>query len=353
MTREPTWLLYGAYGYTGELIAREARRQGLRPVLAGRSPERLASIARALELAHRAFPLDDVAQVAAQLAGVRLVLNCAGPFSATAATMMDACLAARAHYLDITGEIDVFERAQALNAAAAQAGIVICPGVGFDVIPTDCLAAALKAALPDATHLALGFDSRSGLSPGTARTSLQRLAIGAAVREQGRIVTVPLASRTRRIDFGDGEKLAMCIPWGDVATAWHTTGIPNIEVYVPASPRLVARLRLVNALRPLLRLAPVQRLAGSYIGRNVHGPNSAQRARTPTHVWGEVRNAAGSIRVGRLVVANGYDVTVAGALALVRSVLEQSRPGGTWTPARLMGPDFISSLPGSSNLHLD
>jgi short subunit dehydrogenase-like uncharacterized protein len=347
------WLLYGAYGYTGELIARECRRQGLRPVLAGRSPERLAPLAQALELPHRAFALDDAGALAQHLADVRLVLNCAGPFSATAAALMDACIAAHVHYLDITGEIPVFERAQSLDALAVDAGVVLCPGVGFDVIPTDCLAAALKARLPDATHLVLGFDSRSSLSPGTAKTSFERLALGGAVRREGRIVSVPLAARTRRIDFGDGEKLAMCIPWGDVATAWYTTGIPNIEVYVPASPRLVSRLRVLNALRPLLRLAPVQRLAKSYIARAQPGPTGAERARTPTHVWGEVRNAAGTIRTGRLTVANGYDVTVAGSLAIVRSVLAQDRARGACTPAQLMGADFICSLPGSSSLRLD
>src|SRR3546814_3482070 len=122
-----------------------------------------------------------------------LVLHCAGPFSATSAPMIEACLQAKAHYLDITGEISVFEHAQTQDARAKAAGIVVCPGVGFDVIPTDCVAAALKAALPDATHLALGFDSRSGFSPGTAKTSVEGLAQGGKVRENGHIRAVPLA----------------------------------------------------------------------------------------------------------------------------------------------------------------
>jgi hypothetical protein len=66
--------------------------------------------------------------------------------------MIDACLTSRAHYLDITGEIDVFLAAQRRHADAQAAGIVICPGVGFDVIPTDCIAAVLKEALPDASE---------------------------------------------------------------------------------------------------------------------------------------------------------------------------------------------------------
>jgi short subunit dehydrogenase-like uncharacterized protein len=183
------WTIYGANGYTGRLVAREAKRQGKTPILAGRSP---------------------------------------GPVAA---------LAARTHYSDITGEIDVFVNAHRQHASARQAGIVLRPGVGFDVIPTDCVAACLKEALPDATHLALGFQGLKDMSPGTARTSIEGLRSRGRVRENGRIVTVPLGSRTRQIDFGSGVRFAMAIPWGDVATAYYTTGIPDIETYIASSPR--------------------------------------------------------------------------------------------------------------------
>jgi short subunit dehydrogenase-like uncharacterized protein len=200
------------------LIAREAAGRGLKPTLAGRTAAKVEQLATTLGLQARVFDLGNAVATARSVEGMGLVLHCAGPFSATAAPMMAACLATHAHYLDITGEISVFEHARTLDAAARAAGIVICPGVGFDVIPTDCIAAALKAALPDATHLALGFDSRSGFSPGTAKTSVEGLAQGGKVRQDGRIMSVPLAYKTRRIDFGDGEKLAMTIPWGDVST---------------------------------------------------------------------------------------------------------------------------------------
>ena len=209
-------MIYGANGYTGELIAREAASRGLKPVLVGRTAAKVEQLAASLGLPARVFDLANAVASSRGVEGMGLVLHCAGPFSATAAPMMAACLAMRAHYLDITGEISVFEHARTLEAAARAAGIVVCPGVGFDVIPTDCVAAALKAALPDATHLALGFDSRSGFSPGTAKTSVEGLAQGGKVRKDGRIVSVPLAYKTRRIDFGDGEKLAVTIPWGDV-----------------------------------------------------------------------------------------------------------------------------------------
>ena len=345
MKRE--WMIYGANGYTGELIAREAARRGLAPVLAGRSEDRIAPLAHELGLLHRSFRLGDPAAVCEGIAGMALVLNCAGPFSATARPMIEACLESGAHYLDVTGEIPVFELAHELDERARRAGILLCPGVGFDVVPTDCLAAALKEALPDATRLALGFDSRGGMSPGTARTSVEGLAQGGRIRREGRIISVPLAWRTRRIDFGDGEKLAMTIPWGDVSTAWHSTGIQDIEVYLPASPKLVARFKRLNWIRPLLGLGPVQSWLKKRVGQTVRGPREEQRAKTPTFVWGEVGNAAGQCVTGRIRVANGYDFTVHASLGMVERVLEMTRVGGHRTPAQLVGRDFVERLPGS------
>lgn len=347
------WMIYGANGYTGELIAREAAARGHKPVLAGRTAERIEPLARALGLEARVFDLADASATARGTSNMGLVLHCAGPFSVTAAPMMAACLEARAHYLDITGEIDVFEHARTLDEAARSAGIVICPGVGFDVIPTDCLAAKLKAALPDATHLALGFDSRSGLSPGTAKTMAQGLAHGGKVREDGRLVSVPLAYKTRRIDFGNGVKFAMTIPWGDVSTAFATTGIPNIEVYVPATPAVVARLRRVNFIRGLFGLWPVQRLLAARIARTVKGPSAASREAKPTFVWGEAVNARGERRTARIKTANGYSVTVTGALAVVEHLLATRVEGGSYTPARLAGADLVTRLPGSGALHTE
>lgn len=346
------WIIYGANGYTGELIARAAARRGLKPVLAGRNRENVEALARELGLEARAFGLDDVAEVTRQLSGHALVLNCAGPFSATAAPMMEACLRARAHYLDITGEIAVFELAQSLSARAREAGVVLCPGVGFDVIPTDCVAAALKAAMPDATHLALGFDSRSGFSPGTAKTSVEGLAQGGKVRRDGKIVTVPLAYKVRRIDFGDGEKNAMTIPWGDVSTAFHTTGIPNIEVYIPGSPGMIANAKRANWFLPLLRLSFVQRMMKARIARTVKGPDEATRAKAHTYVWGEVTNARGEMKTARIRTANGYSLTVTGSLAVIEYLIANKPAGGAYTPSKLMGADLVSRLPESGELML-
>lgn len=347
-----SWLLYGANGYSGELAARQAVAQGLKPVLGGRSRAPLEALARELGLEARVVALDSPPALAEALTGISLVLNCAGPFSATARPMLAGCIAARAHYLDITGEVEVFELAAGLDAAARSAGIVLCPGVGFDVVPTDCVALALKEALPAATHLALGFDNASPVSRGTARTMVEGLGKGGAVRRDGAIRRVPLGYRDRRIDFGAGEKLAMTIPWGDVSTAFRTTGIPNIEVYIPISPRRLARLRQLNYLRWALRLRLVQGWMKAKVDAGIPGPDAGLRERTPTHVWGEARAADGSIRTARIVTANGYTVTVHASLAVVTKLLAGGVTAGARTPARILGSRFVETLPGSGPLSI-
>lgn len=351
-TQALRWMIYGANGYTGELIAREAVRRGLTPVLAGRSREKVTALANELHLEARAFGLDTPEQIALELKGIDLVMHCAGPFSITAAPMMAACIAADAHYLDITGEISVFEHAQTLNLQARQKGIVICPGVGFDVIPTDCVAAALKAALPDATHLSLGFDADSSLSPGTAKTSVEGLAQGGKMRRNGRIVTVPLAYEVRRIDFGNGIRHAMTIPWGDVATAYHTTGIPNIEVFIPGSLPMIYGAKAANLARPLLALAPVQRALKAGMDKLITGPDDEKRAGKATYVWGEARNAKGEIKTARVRTENVYSLTITGSLAVIEHLMKNRPDGGAYTPAKLVGAHLVTTLPGSGAMQI-
>ena len=348
-----SWMIYGAYGYSGELIAREAKSRGLRPTLAGRDAAKTKALAEALELPFEVFDLGNPGAIREKLEGHRLVLHCAGPFSATADPMMRACLQSGCSYLDITGEIDIFCLGHSYHESAIERDILICPGVGFDVIPTDCLALSLKDAMPDATHLALGFDSRSGFSKGTAKTSVEGLGKGGRIREQGVLTKVPLAYKTRRIDFGAGEKLAMTIPWGDVATAFFTTGIGNVEVYIPASPRLVKRLRRMRLVQPVLNWKWVQNLLKSQVDKKIKGPGQKARETMPTHVWGEVRNANGDTKTGRMQTANGYEVTKLGSVAIVEYLLSNQISAGYTTPARLMGGAFVSTLHGSHPLLIE
>lgn len=352
-TDSKRWLLYGANGYSGELIAREAVRLGLRPILAGRSGAKVKALAAELDCPSAVFRLTDHTATLSSLEGVAAVLNCAGPFSATAATLMQACMASHAHYFDITGEIDVFERAHSLDGQAQRAGSVLCPGVGFDVVPTDCVAATLKAALPDATHLALGFDGAGGMSRGTAKTMVESLPAGTRVRRNGRIESLPLGESTRRIDFGNGERLGVAISWGDVSTAYYTTGIANIEVYRAIGERQLERLRGMNRWRGLARWKAVQYCMKRGIGRKVSGPSASERADHPMYVWGEAINAQGARKTARVRTANGYQATVYAALGLVHDTLDGAPTAGFKTPSMLMGANYVSQLPGSTAIRVE
>ena len=187
------FVIYGANGYTGALTAREAVARGLRPILAGRNSPQVAAVAQRLGLPHRIAALDDGAALDALLQEVTVVLHCAGPFVHTAAPMVDACLRNGMHYLDITGEIGVYEALAARDVEAKAAGVMLLPGVGFDIVPSDCLAAHLKRRLPSATHLTLALRALGGVSQGTAVTGLEAMARGEGgmVRRDGKLTPTP------------------------------------------------------------------------------------------------------------------------------------------------------------------
>jgi short subunit dehydrogenase-like uncharacterized protein len=288
------------------------------------------------------------------LADVAVVANCAGPFAATSGPMIDACIKSRTHYLDITGEIEVFVAAQGRHADAQSARAVICPGVGFDVIPTDCIAAVLKEALPDATHLVLAFDAGGPMSPGTARTMAESLRLGqrgGRVRRNGMIEEVPLAHSWRRVDFEGGSGTAIAIAWGDIATAWFSTGIPNIETYAKVPFAIAAAGPALNWLRPLLASSLGQQLLHQLAKRSP-GPNEQELRTGRCRLWGEVRNAAGERRTARLETANGYWLTVNGTLMAVQFLLKNALPGGYYTPSMVMGSRCVEQLPGSTLIRI-
>lgn len=338
----PQWMIYGANGYTGELIAREAVRRGMQPILAGRDASRVAPLAESLGRPWRAFPL-----TAADLSDVSLVLHCAGPFSRTSRPMVDACLAAGAHYLDITGEIEVFETVFDRDEQARRNGVALIPGVGFDVVPTDCLAAMLARRLPGAVELLLAFSTSrdSSMSRGTLRTAIGGAGKGGAIRERGRIVAVPLAHDVREIPFPSGVRKAMTIPWGDVSTAFRSTGIPNIRVYTAASDRAIARARRMARLAPLAALPGITPLLQWLVRKG--GPTSEQRAAGRVELWGLASRGAQQVSMA-MTAPEGYELTVRTALAAVARILEAAIDPGAWTPSQAFGAEFITTIPGVS-----
>ena len=342
-----SFLLYGANGYTGRLIAHEARTRGLRPVIAGRNAAEIAALAAELGFEHRVVGLDDQAALDAAIGEHKAVLHAAGPFSRTATPMIEACLRRGAHYFDITGEIGVFESLAARDAEAKARGITVLPGVGFDVVPTDCLALHLKQRLPSATSLILAFMARGGISRGTALTTVERLGQPGMVRKGGKLTPVPIGYRTRHVDFGRGPVLTMTIPWGDVATAWYSTGIPDVEVYLAVHPTALRSLRISRMLAPILRLPPVKALAGWSIRQRPPGPSDDARARGGTIVMGLVEDGSGSKAVARWSGPDGYTFTAHAALNAVSRVLDGGIATGFQTPSRAFGADFALQVTGT------
>jgi short subunit dehydrogenase-like uncharacterized protein len=340
----PGFLIYGANGYTGSLIARAAVARGHGPIVAGRHTEPLTTLARELGLEHRIFTLDSPDAVVESIRGMRLVLHCAGPFAHTSKPMADACLRTGAHYLDITGEVGVFESLAARDQEARAAQVMLLPGVGFDVMPSDCLAAHLRRRLPSANRLALGFQTFGQASRGTAITMAENIAGGGLVRQDGVLRAVPAAWKTRVIDFGAGPTKAITIPWGDVSTAFHSTGIPNIEVYTAAPLGLRLAARASRRLGWLLSSRFVQRFLKRRIQARPAGPSDEERAQGKSFLWGEAEDAAGHKVVSRLRGPEGYTMTVRAALAVVERVLAGESAPGFQTPSKLYGPDFILGL---------
>ncbi|MEW6777333.1 MAG: saccharopine dehydrogenase NADP-binding domain-containing protein [Bdellovibrionota bacterium] len=345
---DPAWMIYGANGYTGKLAAEKAASLGKKPVLAGRREEAIRPLAERLGLPWRAFSLDSPQEALEGLKGVSLVLHCAGPFSATSKPMVDACLKAGAHYLDITGEIDVFETIHARTEEAKKAKCVLMPGVGFDVVPSDCLAASVAKALPGATELEIAIAGFGSASPGTTKTAVEGIADGGKVRKNGKIVSVPPGNKTREALFPDGEKrFCVSMPWGDVSTAYYSTGVPNITVYF-AMPRSVSiGMKLSRPFLPLFGLKPVQNFLKDQVEKRVKGPSETERKRGKVYLWARAADGKGKSVEGTLEVPEGYTFTVDAALACAERVLAGEVPGGAWTPSKAFGADFVTRLPGT------
>lgn len=341
-----TALLYGANGYTARLIARIAPEYGIRPLLAGRSQAAVAGVAHELGLESRAFPLDDVATLDLALDGVSVVLNCAGPFVHTAGPLAGACIRNGVHYLDITGEIEVFEQLHARAADARAAGVMLLPGSGFDVVPSDCLAVHLKQRLPTATRLSLAVAGDGRISRGTAATMIEHAGRGGMIRRGGRLTRVRLGAHTREVDFGSGPKRVITIPWGDVATAYYSTGIPDIEVYSVPPRGLRHVVPLARYFTWLLRAPALKHVLLKKVRSGPAGPSDAELRTARSYVWGEVGDDAGNFAKARCTGPNGYLLTAHAALVITRRVLAGDFVPGFQTPALVYGPDLVLSVPG-------
>lgn len=349
-----SWMIYGAYGYTAQKIVAHAVATGHRPLLAGRNSTPLKAMAAQYDLDYIVLSIEDSLAIAQAVAGVKVLLNAAGSFNQTALPLLEACISGKTHYVDITGDMPVMESLLAEHNRASAAGITVCPACGFDVIPTDCLAASLKNAMPDATHFTLSMDSNMAISPGSAKSALELLALGCVVRRNGVLTQVSRSQTLRHITFPNHPAPipVAAVPWGDLVSAWASTGIPNIEVLLPLRAG-----RLEFWLEPLIRLASksnlIRRWLTNYIDKKMPLPSDDELDNTSIQVWGEVRNQAGKTIRGTMTGPNGYKLTIAGALFFVEALLDDNakHPAGYLTPSGLLGENVATEKLGCSAIN--
>jgi short subunit dehydrogenase-like uncharacterized protein len=338
-----SFLIYGSYGFLGRAITRLAKQQGLQPILAGRNKEKVKQQAGELGSDYRVFALDDAREIHSGLENVELLLNCAGPYMHTYKPLVEACLHQGCHYLDLTGELNVFQGIAAFDEQAQEKDVMLLPGAGFDVVPTDCLAVHLQKRLPEATHLTLAFhfDGPANLPPGSLNTMVEMFPEdwSQVHREDGELRVAPGKRKSRLVDFGRGPTKAVMLTWGDVFTAYYSTGIPNIENYMVLGEDLVRQLRLTSILRPLFRFEFVRRLARSTMPE---GSTAEERAVSYGRVWGEVMDNQGNKAVSRIT---GPEATVEWTslttLGIVRKIFNGEYKPGYQTPAMAYGADFV------------
>lgn len=344
----PDFLLYGSTGYTGSLIAEQALKAGLEPVLAGRNERKLKAQAQRLDCTYRAFHLDDRPALENALADTPAVLHCAGPFIHTFQPVVEGCLRLGKHYVDLTGELRVFETLAAMHLEAQQAGVTLLPGAGFDVTPSDCLAFFLKGQMPEATHLALAtIPPGAGATHGTLLSAIEALPTGGAIRKDGRLERYPIAGRSRRINFGRGVVCAILLPLADLTSAYASTGILNIETYVVLHRAASWLLPRVGRLSGVLSARPSRWLLRHMVQVLPSGPSPEARQRARSWVWGEVRSDSGPPCSAVLDCPEAYQLTALAAIAAMQRVCRGEVLPGFQTPAKAFGSDFILELGGS------
>ncbi|MBS1976014.1 MAG: saccharopine dehydrogenase NADP-binding domain-containing protein [Bacteroidetes bacterium] len=338
--------VYGSYGYTGQLIVRLCKSKGLQVILAGRDELKLKQQSTETGYPYRVLGISDKEGLQKWLEPAEVLIHCGGPFRYTAGVMAEICLRTKTHYTDITGEYEVFELLAGKDSEAKQSGIMIMPGTGFDVVPSDCLALHLKNRLPGATHLQLAFTStKGGLSRGTRKSMTEGLGYGGLIRTNGKLTMLPLGDKVMEVNFGPFKVPTMCIPWGDISTAWRSTGIPNIEVYTGVTESMIRNAKRSRYINWLLRLRPVKNFLLNQIDKKAPGPSEETRNTSKSYLWGKVTDAKGTTAESRLETLNGYNLTAITAVIIAEKILSGDFKMGYQTPAMAYGENLILEVP--------
>jgi short subunit dehydrogenase-like uncharacterized protein len=342
-------LIYGANGYSARLMLEIAKSKDLDLIVAGRNESKIKQLAEKYKWEYRVFEVTNLKTIKSNLKDVSVLLNCAGPFTRTFKKFTQACLDLSINYLDITGEIPIFESAAKLHQEAIQSKIMIMPGVGFDVVPTDCLALYLKEKMPLATHLNLAFlGLGGGISHGTATTILENFNGKSAIRKNGKIQEIGQFEIIKNIDYSDKFKNieSMAIPWGDISTAYYSTGINNIQTFVPNPVKKNYIRKILNKIMPVLTNKNILALGKKWVNFSIDGPDKNKRTKAKTYIWGQVLDSEQRSIEARLVVPEGYTLTALAALEIAMRVSKGKKKNGFQTPSMVFGSDFIMQFKG-------
>jgi short subunit dehydrogenase-like uncharacterized protein len=345
MTSDPL-LIYGATGYTGRLVAESAVERGLRPILGGRSQAPLEALASKYELECRVAPLTDQHALRRILRDIKVALLAAGPFSTTATPMVRACLEAGVHYLDLSGECAVIESLHSWSDEARRRGCMVMPGCGFDVVASDCLASHVSRKLTDAFYLAIGLSGLVTPSRGSLRTLAEHAGMAVRARRNGEYASLPPGALRRRFDYGRGDGWSSAVTWGDVATAFYSTGIPNIEVYFEETATFRAMLLGGRTFGPLLQTPVAQAWLKAYAQWSHEGPTLAERTVHTCVIVAEAQSRSGRRWISRLRTPEAYSFSAQTAPAIAQQVLRGDVESGFQTPGRVYGPDFVLHFAG-------
>lgn len=334
------WMIYGANGYTGELLANEAIKRGHKPILAGRSTGKLIPLAKSLNLDFLIFDLEDKNRVYRNIRDFDLVFNSAGPYKYTNDPMVKSCLKAGVNYLDITGELPIMEKNFTYDQQARDQDMTVISGVGFDVVPTDCMAKYVSEKIINPTHLEIGIAALGGASAGTVKTMLEYSSIGTLIRKDGQLVK-PLEKETRKIRFLDKERKVSPVSWGDLSTAYRSTGIPNIITYFPFL-KMTGSLKSQSNDKKSKEFDLKERI--KWVEQNIHGPDEKTRLRSRSQIWVHAFNERGDDSQAWLETMEGYRFTAIAGIRSVEKVFELE-PKGVLTPSLAFGTDFILEFP--------
>ncbi|MEN5392447.1 saccharopine dehydrogenase NADP-binding domain-containing protein [Stenotrophomonas sp.] len=317
-----TLMIYGASGYTGRMAAAHAKEAGLKLVLAGRDEAPLQALATRLGVAYRVFALDSAADVDYGLQDIAVLLNCAGPFAHTAGALIEACLRAGVHYLDIAAELDSYQLAERHDLNAAKARVMLMPGSGGSVAMLGSLAARAVERVPSPVAIRIALHVAGSMSRGSAISASQHVTATCLMRKDD-VLTARAPDALRDIDFGNGPVSCFPVTLPDLITIARQTGVGDIETYVHVSGSAFPEGG-IDALPD--------------------GPTAQERTDNRYQAAVEVVGANGTVTRAVLDTVNGYSFTPLAAVVAARRVLAGEARPGFQTPVGVFGSGFAETI---------